>query len=273
MFLTRLVAAIALIAAAPLSSAFAQAPRPAAASPRSTATAEPYADYKIGADDTIEVDLLGQADFKTRARVKSDGTISLPYLGVQNVVGQTPQALAKTLQSKLVAGGFYSKPVINVEVVSFASRYVVVLGDVGTPGLQPVDRAYRVSEIIARSGGLRETGADYVVVSHADGGEERLPFDRLARGGGSDDPYVQPGDKVFVPAADQFYIYGQIAAPGVYPIKNEMTLRKAIARAGGIGANGSEKKVKLFRDGKTTKLKMDDPIQKGDVITVGERLF
>jgi polysaccharide export outer membrane protein len=251
----------------------AQAP---AAAPAAIATTGATRDtgYKIGADDVIEADLLGQADFKTRARVKSDGTMSFPFIGTVNVQGETPVSLKRVIEGKLKAGGYYAQPIVNVEIVSFASRYVIVLGDVGTAGLQPVDRAYRVSEIIARAGGIRETGAEYVIVTRAGKEDLKLPFDKLARGSEADDPFVEAGDKIFVPKAETYYIYGQIAAPGVFPIKEEMTLRKVIARSGGLTPSGSEKRIKLFHDGKQEKrVDLERIVQGGDVIVIGERFF
>lgn len=246
----------------------------AQAAPESAPAAQsPDGSYIIGPGDIIEVSVLGQSDFNTRGRVRTDGTIALPYLGPTTVSGETPITLSSKLAEKLRAGGYYMKPVVNVEIAGYASRYVIVLGAVASPGLQSVDRAYRVSEVIARSGGMRETAADHVVLRRENGDEIKLPFVKLATGGDADDPYVNPGDKLFVPSAETFYIYGQINAPGVYGVANVMTLRKAIARGGGLSAAGSDKRVKLFRQGKELKATLDTPIMPDDVIVVGEKLF
>lgn len=279
---------IALAALAPFA-AHAQTPQapaapaaipgaPAATAAKTTAAPNPAdkdatAGYVLGPDDVVEVSVLGQPEFTTRARIRANGTISLPFIGDVQVTGQTPITLRTTLAQKLQAGGFYAKPIVNVEVVGFASRYVVVLGDVAQPGLQPIDRDYRVSEVIARAGGIRETGADYVVLRRENGEEMKLPFEKLAMGTTADDPFVHAGDKIYVPDAELFYIYGQVNAPGVYPIKEQMTLRKAVARGGGLNASGSAKRIKIYRKGKEIKADLDDPIQPGDVVVVGERLF
>lgn len=251
-------------------------PAPVAASPAAAAAAgaDIASGYVLGPDDIIEVTVLGQPEFTTRARVKANGTIQLPFIGEQRVSGETALSLAPKITEKLRSGGYYAKPVVNIEISNFASRYVVLLGAVGTPGLQPVDRDYRLSEIIARAGGLRETGADFVTLTRASGEQRNYQFERLAAGGPDDDPVIRPGDKIFVPEADLFYIYGQVNAPGVYPIKGgEMSVRKAVARGGGFGASGSAKRIKLFRDGEETKVNLDMIIKAGDVIVVGERLF
>lgn len=247
-----------------------QRPQPVVSQP---ATAEPDSAYILGAGDVVEVDVLGQADFRTRARVRSDGTIAVPFLGSVTVQGETTLTLARKLGASLESGGYYSKPIVNVEIASYASRYVIVLGEVGSPGLQPVDRAYRLSEIIARAGGLRASGADFVVVRRQNGEELKLSFAKLASGGNEDDPFVGPGDKIYVPEAENFFIYGQIAAPGAYTLKEGTTLRKAVARGGGLTPSGSEKKISVYRNGKKQPLSMDEVIAAGDVVVIGERLF
>jgi polysaccharide export outer membrane protein len=231
------------------------------------------AEYILGPGDVVEVDVLGQSEFKTRARVRSDGTIALPFLGNVATQGSSPTAFAQQVASSLAAGGYYINPIVSVEVVSYASRYVIVLGAVSSPGLQPVDREYRISEILARAGGIAGTGADYVILTRADGIEQRLNFEQIATGTGTEDPMVSPGDKIYVPLADQFFIYGQVNAPGAYALKDDMTLRKAIARSGGLSPSGSDRRVSVFRNGEKTKLELDEVVQAGDVIVIGERFF
>lgn len=264
----------------------ASAPAPAPVIPQTAPTAAPVqtaaepsvpsvapAGYRIGADDVVEVDVLGQSDFKTRARVRSDGTVTLPYLGVVPVAGETAISLADKLGAQLRAGGYYAKPIVSVEILSFVSNYVVVLGEVGSAGLQPVDRTYRLSEIIARAGGIKPTAAEDVTLTHPDGTSQKLSYEKLASGGPSDDPEVKAGDKIFVAAAEQFYIYGQVNSPGVYAIRSDMTLRRALGRGGGLTPSGSAKKVKVYRNGEERKIKLDELLQPGDVIVVGERAF
>lgn len=231
------------------------------------------AGYVLGPDDTVEITVLGQQEFATRARVKANGMIQLPFIGEQMVAGETALTLAPKIAQKLRSGGFYAKPVVNVEISGFSSRYVTLLGAIGSPGLQPVDREYRLSEVVARAGGLRQDGADYVTLTRADGEQKNYPFEKLASGGPADDPLVRPGDKIYVPLADTYYVYGQINQPGQFPIRGDMTVRNVIARSGGIGPSGSLKKIKLFRDGKEQKVNLDMAVKAGDVFTVGERAF
>jgi polysaccharide export outer membrane protein len=230
-------------------------------------------DYVLGAGDVIEVSVLGREDFRTRTRIRPDGTILLPFLGEVPAANRTTTDLGVSVQTALRAGGYYANPVVNVEIVSYASRYITVLGAVANPGLVPIDRAYRMSEIMARVGGARDGSADYVVLTNATGQERRLLIEAIATGTASEDPFVAPGDKVYVPKAEQFFIYGQVGSPGAYPIMSEPTLRKGVAAGGGVTATGSHRRIKVYRNRQQVRLGLGDPIRPGDVIVVGERLF
>lgn len=229
-------------------------------------------EYILGPEDVIEIEIVGQPD-RLRARVYTDGTVQLNLLGKMIAQGKTPRQLGDEVAQALKAGGFYASPVINVEVVSYASRYVTVLGAVGSPSLVPINRQYRLSEIMARVGGVRVDAADYLVVRSETGTEARYMIDALSTGDLTKDPFVTPGDKIFAPVAEVFYISGQVNSPGPFPMKTGMTVRQAIARAGGLTASGSDKKVQVNRGGKKVKLAGDATIEPGDVLVVGERLF
>ena len=244
------------------------APAPAATPPVSLADG-----YVLGTGDVVEVSVLGRAEFNARVQVQVDGTIQLPYLRSVPASNMTVLQLRDDVRKRLQAGGYYTDPVVAVTVASYTSRYVTVLGQVGQPGLVPVDRAYRVSEILARVGDVKPGGSDMIELRRADGQSLSLPIATLSSGGPDQDPYVTPGDKLFVAEAPTFYITGAVNGSGAYKVDRDMTVRKALARAGGLTDRGSNKKVKVFRDGKEVKIGLDEPIKGGDSINVGERFF
>lgn len=229
--------------------------------------------YVLGPGDVIEVAVLGRDEFRPRVQVQSDGTIQLPYLHSVKASDLTVLQLRDRIASLLREGGFYVDPVVSVSVASYASRYVTALGEFGTPGILPVDRAYRVSEIIARAGGLRPTAGDELFVRRANGEQLTLPITAISSGVGREDPYVEPGDKLYVATAPNFYIYGQVNAPGAYKVEKNMTVRMALARGGGLTDRGSSKRVSLFRNGQKTKVNLDETLTGGDTIVIGERFF
>jgi len=230
--------------------------------------------YVLGPADVIEVSVLGRTDYTTKGRIEADGTFRVPFLGSIVAANKSPTKLADELAKALDAGGYFNHPVVNVAVQSFASRYVTVLGAVTHPDLVPVDRAYRLSEIMAKVGGAREGGADYVIYTPNGGTPRHIGVMDMGAGDPKDDPYVAAGDKVYVPEADLFYISGQVRSGGAFPIKPNLTFRMAIARAGGLTESGSDKALTLTRGGKKIRhVNLDDIVQPGDNLLIGERLF
>ena len=215
---TRAAFSFVLVFGLPLSAASqpAATPAPAAAAPASSARASGDRSYVLGVGDVIEVSVLGRSDFNGRTRIGSDGNIVLPYLGAVPAVDRSPGQLAEDIRAALEKGGYFAQPSVRVEVVGVASRYVTVLGYVGAPGLFPLDRQYHLSEIMARAGGKGGSGADFVILTRADGTSTRYKLADLATQGGDKDPVVAAGDKVYVPPVENevFYLSGAVKRPG-----------------------------------------------------------
>ena len=263
---------LCLILAAPTAVLAQPAPADQAASAAPAGVSD--ASYILGPEDVVEVDVIGRADFKAKAKIGQDGNIQLPYIGAVKAANMTSNDLAAEVKKALQAGGYFTNPIMQVDIVEYASRYVTVLGEVNKPGLVPVSRPSHLSDILAQVGGVRDTAADYVTLTPGKGSQRRLAIADLATGGDAADPLIAPGDKVFAPKAEFFYISGQVKAPGTYPLTVDMTLRQAIARGGGLTDLGSDKGVKVtHKGGKPLKVKLDEKIAAGDVIVVGERLF
>jgi polysaccharide biosynthesis/export protein len=276
--LQKIFIATCLLFAVMATSAAAQQPaqggQPATASPQAPLVSDP--DYALGEGDVVEVLVVGSSEFNSRARVARDGSVVLPLIGPVQAAGQSPSALAEKVAAALKAGGYYANPIVRVELIGIRSRYVTVLGNITTPGLIPLDRPYRLSEIIARVGGKTASGVEYVVLTRANGESKRYPLEMLATGGPDQDPTVQAGDKIWVPAAQSevFYISGEVKNPGAFEVQGEMTVRIALAKAGGLTENGSDKRITLVRNGKTVKgANLESKVESGDVITVNARLF
>ncbi|GGI86964.1 hypothetical protein GCM10007973_24240 [Polymorphobacter multimanifer] len=241
----------------------------------SIAVAQPASPgYRLGPDDAIQVVIYGQPEAGITTRVKADGTIVMPFIGKVDVDGLTNIALAELITERMVAGGFLRQPVVNVEVTQYVSRSVNVAGRVSSPGIIPLDRPYRALEVLLKSGWIRENGATYVYLRRRGQAEVQLAVEDLVRGSGDKDPLLQPGDTIFVPDADNFFIYGQINRPGSFPILPGMTVRQALAIAGGATATGSVNKVGLLRgNAKEVDADLADIVRKNDVFVVKERLF
>ena len=237
------------------------------------------AGYILGNGDIIEVSVVGREEYKARVQVQVDGTVQLPFIRSVPAAEMTTAQLQDEVARRLKVGGYYTDPVVSVMVAGYASRYVVVLGQVGTPGLLPIDRNYRLSEVIARVGGIAADGSDTVVLTKENGEQLSVSLEQMATGGPNADPYVAAGDKIFVDRADElerpsFCIYGQVNSAGCYPVGEGLTLRMALARAGGLTSLGSERKVEVFRNGRDIgKQRLSFVLEPDDVVKVGERFF
>lgn len=228
--------------------------------------------YVLGPKDVVGVAVVGRNDYSTQAQVQDDGTITLPLIGSLSAANLTLLQLKAIVEQKLKSGGYFVRPDVAVVLVNAASQYAVLLGDVGTAGLVPLDRNYRLSELIARGAGVKP-GADAVTVTSA-AGEARDYSLRSIATGGSPDPVITPGTKVFVHPAQMFYVYGQVGTAGSFPLEAGMTVRRAIARAGGTGQLGSLRKVTLYRgDKEIRKVNLNMQLEPNDTIHVGERFF
>ncbi len=230
--------------------------------------------YVLGVDDVIQVIVYGQADVGITSRIKADGTVVMPLIGTVKAAGQTNLALARNIREQLVRGGYLKDPIVNVEINAYVSKAVNVAGRVGQPGIYPLDRPYRALEVLLKAGWVQATGADYVYLRRPGAAEQRLDVEGLVRGDTTKDPLLQPGDTLFVPEADAFFITGQVNKPGQLPILPGMTIRQALALAGGVTALGSANKVGLVRgNAKEVDAEPSQIVQKNDVIIVKERLF
>lgn len=88
---------------------------------------------------------------------------------------------------------------------------------------------------------------------------------------------VNPRVSVSVLQYRDFFISGEVLKPGGYPFQPGLTLRRAIALAGGLTERASEKKITIVHDQEPTnateKLGLDTPLMPGDSVTVPEGFF
>jgi polysaccharide export outer membrane protein len=230
--------------------------------------------YVLGPSDVIQVMIYGQAETGVTTRIKADGTIVMPFIGAVKAEGESNISLARVVADRMISGGFLKDPIVNIEISEYASKTVNVAGRVGGPSIVPLDKPYTALEVLLKTGWVRENGANYVYLNRPGQAEKRLEVESMVRGNADNNPLMQPGDTLYVPDADSFYIYGAVAGTGRYPILPGMTVRQAITLAGGVTSSGSMNKVSLLRgDGKEVDADLSQKLEKNDVLVIKERLF
>ncbi len=104
------------------------------ASSRSQATLSSVADeYLLGAGDRIHVDVFGVADYTGDYQVLSDGSISMPLVGVVPVQGLTLLQASNDISRRYAR--FLRVPSITVRLVSARPIKVAISGEVYRPGV------------------------------------------------------------------------------------------------------------------------------------------
>lgn len=254
---------------------------PLAAAQQTVAAAQPA--IKIGISDAVHVQVFGRPELETTTYVSDDGTVSLPLVGAVRISGSSPAQASALIERAYRAGQYLVDPQVTVTLETFRSQQISVLGEVKTPGRYPIQSRTSILDLLAEAGGVTELGADviYLLRPDADGQVKRLPIDLkgLASGQGEmPNVLMQTGDSIFVPKADQFYVYGEVANPNMYRLEAGMTVVQAISRSGGITPRGSESRIEIKRrmpDGnyKTLDASLADVVEANDVIRVKERIF
>ncbi|HUE44438.1 MAG TPA: polysaccharide biosynthesis/export family protein [Candidatus Sulfotelmatobacter sp.] len=95
-------------------------------------TSPSEADYKIGPQDVLRIDVWKESEISRITPVRSDGRISLPLLNDVQAAGLTPTMLAGVIAGKLRK--YVTNPQINIGVTEMNSRRIYVTGEVVKPG-------------------------------------------------------------------------------------------------------------------------------------------
>lgn len=161
------------------------------------------ADYLIGEDDTLEINVWNEPDLKQSLPVRFDGKITLPLIGEIQAAGTTPSQLQQAIAEKLKA--YITHPEVTVMVTQMNSRKFNILGRVAKPGSYPLTATTTVLDAIALAGGFQDFAKQkdiYVLRKSAGGAETRIPFNykSVIKGNHPEENIVlDPHDTVVVP--------------------------------------------------------------------------
>jgi polysaccharide biosynthesis/export protein len=193
-------------------------------------------------------------EYRQGVRVDGAGMVSVPMLGSVPAAGYSPNALAEAIGRCLVKEGILRDPQVTVQVIEHRSGVVAVVGSVERPGLLPVTRpgATLADMIWAAGGPSRDAGrlVYFVPAPNGSTADSTPDLSRLQRAenlridldvllqtstptASGLNPPVRPGDVISVAPAGTVQVDGWVDKPGSYPITRALTLRGAVAAAGG----------------------------------------
>ncbi len=110
--------------------------------------------YVIATGDVLDVRVRQDDRLNTRAKVRSDGRITMSLIGEVDARGRTLGALDDELTRRFAP--YIEKPSVTVSLEDTRPPTVTVLGELQRPGVFPLEPGSGVLEAIATAGGLTE---------------------------------------------------------------------------------------------------------------------
>ncbi|QDA55848.1 polysaccharide export protein [Thermomonas aquatica] len=171
--------------------------------PDTTAASGAYegaTDYRIGAQDLLEISIFGVQELNKEVRVNSNGQVSLPLIGGMMAGGKTIPEFEAELAKKY-SEGFLQNPQVSVFVKEFTSQRITLEGAVAKPGIYPITGRTSLLQAIALAGGVDDKLADLggiVLMRKVAGKRQAAVYDlREVRRGNIEDPQLY-GDDIIV---------------------------------------------------------------------------
>jgi polysaccharide export outer membrane protein len=156
--------------------------------------------YRLGALDSISIEVDGLPDLRREVVVDGQGMISYPLAGSVPAAGLTGTELADVLEQRLRAA-YVRDPKVSVNVVEAVSNVLTVDGQIRRPGLYPVYRDMSLMQAVALAGGENDYARTSVVLVFREVSDRQYVglYDlRAIRLGNYADPSVYPGDKIVI---------------------------------------------------------------------------
>ena len=159
------------------------------------------ADYRMGPNDLIDVEVYGVADLKRTVRVNSSGMVSLALVGNMALAGLTAQQAEAAIAAKY-AEKYLQDPQVSVFIKEFTTQRITIEGAVARPGIYPVTGQLTLLRALALAGG----GAKFADLSEINlfrtvnqMPQQKLTFDlEKIRQGEASDPAIVADDVIVV---------------------------------------------------------------------------
>lgn len=110
------------------------------------------ADYRVGPNDLIDIDVFGVPELKRTVRVNSSGLVSLPLVGNVSLLGLTGQQAEERI-AVAYAEKYLQNPQVSVFIKEFTTRRITIEGAVAKPGIYPVTGQLTLLRALALAGG------------------------------------------------------------------------------------------------------------------------
>ena len=160
------------------------------------------ADYKIGPQDVVRIDVWKEPEISRTIPVRPDGKISLPLLNDVQAAGLTATQLGNAIHDGLTK--YLNNPQVTVTVMEINSRRVYVTGEVLRAGALPLLPNMTVLQALSSAGGFTQFAKlkSIYVLRNEDGKQVKHPFNykEVVKGKNQEQNILLlPGDVIVVP--------------------------------------------------------------------------
>lgn len=174
--------------------------------------------------------------------VSKAGNITVPYAGAVHASGRSVSEVERDIERKLANRAI--EPQVSISFVEQNASMVSVMGDAlnGASKFKISGSGDRITDVIAKAGGLRYPGFEVYVTLQRKGRKATVHFPKLINSP-NENIYVLPGDTVYLYREQQKYIaVGALGntqqtsgVTGIFPFEQEqLSLNEALAKAGGL---------------------------------------
>jgi polysaccharide biosynthesis/export protein len=163
-------------------------------------------EYRIGADDKVQVTVWRNPELSVTAPVRPDGKISVPLIGDVEAGGRTPAEVAESIKKQLAV--YIREPNVAVIIIELRSHEfltrVRVTGAVRTPKSIPYRQGMTVLDVVLEAGGTNDFASANRTKLYRKTKDKTEVFeielgDILNKGRLATNLYLRPGDVITVP--------------------------------------------------------------------------
>jgi len=160
------------------------------------------AEYRIGAQDVVRIDVWKEDQLTRTVPVRPDGKVTLPLMNDIQAEGLTPMQLASAISEGLKK--YVNNPQVTVTVTEILSRRIYVTGEVARAGAFPLLPNMTVLQALSSSGGFTQFARlkNIYVLRVENGKQVKHAFNYKEVVNGKNDEQnilLQPGDVIVVP--------------------------------------------------------------------------
>ena len=217
--------------------------------------------YRIGPGDLLDIRIYNRPQLSRDAvRVEGNGMIRMPLIeGDIQAACKTEGELSKEISVRYAR--FYRNLPVDVFIKEYHAREVALIGAVNEQGRYQMQRRVRLLELLTYAKGPSDKAGQTINIIRSSQSEMcesgpgsrdqegfiSLRLNETLRGAEQANPYVQAGDIITIPEADQVYVVGNVYSPKALPLREPITVSRAIAMAGGPLRDSKTDRVHIVR--------------------------